>query len=307
MNNIPNVPATPTLPANIDFTKLNAETIVKPGSKIHLHKDFDASRVDAGITKAQGLEALEQAKAVLFDYQDKFYAQSDRSLLIVIQGIDAAGKDGTIKHVMEGINPEGVDVYSFKEPSKEEMSHDYLWRHNLALPELGKIAIFNRSHYENVLVTRVHPELLWPRTAIPFPSDIWSQRYQNINDWEKRLNDNGTVVVKLFLHLSRQEQGRRFMSRIDDPSKHWKVSPTDMVERGFWDDYTAAFSDMLGNTSTEYAPWHVIPADHKWFSHLSTMAVLLEAMKTINPSYPTVSAAVEKELADMKKELEAGK
>ena len=235
--------------------------------------------------------------------QDRFFAQADRSLLIVLQGIDTAGKDGTIKHVMSGLNPEGVDVHSFKAPSATERAHDYLWRHQTALPELGRIAVFNRSHYENVLITRVHPELLWPRTAVLDSDDIWQRRYRDINDWERYLTDNGTIIVKLFLNLSKGEQERRFLARIDEPEKNWKFSAADLRERAFWDDYQGAFQDMLSYTSTDWAPWHVIPADHKWFSHLSTSAVLLETLRDLNPHYPQVDAAAKAELAEAKKEL----
>ena len=293
--------------SDIDYEAWAKETIVPAHSIVHLHKEYDASRKPKGLSKEKGLEMLERLKTKLFDYQDALYADEGRSMLIVLQGIDAAGKDGTIKHVMEGVNPEGVDVYGFKEPSKEEMSHDYLWRHEAKVPALGKISIFNRSHYENVLVTRVHPEYLWPKTDLGFPKDIWKQRYKEINNWEKRLNDQGTKIVKFFLHLSREEQGRRFMARIEDKDKNWKVSPTDMVERGYWDEYTAAFTDMLNETSTDYAPWHVLPSDHKWFSHLSALSVLIKAMEDINPQYPTVDAAMLADLEKMKKELEAGK
>lgn len=290
--------------SKVDFAKLNAQTLVRPGTHVDLERDFDSSRTLPGLDKHTGTEALEAAKKVLFDYQDKFYAGADRSLLIVFQGMDASGKDGTIKHVMEGVNPEGVDVYSFKAPSTAERNHDYLWRHNKALPELGKIAIFNRSHYENVLITRVHPELLWPRTAIPFPKDIWAERYRAINDWERRLSENGTVIVKFFLHLSKDEQARRFLSRTNDPTKHWKISPSDMTERKYWGKYQEAFAQMLTHTSTDVAPWHVIPADNKWVGRLSTLAVLLETMKAIDPQYPTVSADGEKAIDQMRKALE---
>ena len=298
--------AAPTV-AETDFSKLARECLVPPNSIAHLHKEYDASRIAEGFAKDSGLAAMNEAKAQIFALQDKLYADVKSSMLIVLQGIDAAGKDGTIKHVMDGVNPEGVDVYGFKEPSKEEMLHDYLWRHEKVAPALGKIAIFNRSHYENVLVTRVHPKLLWPKTDVPAPEHIWKQRYKEINDWEKRLTDQGTVVVKLFLHLSRKEQGKRFLARLDDPTKNWKVSPTDMVERGYWDDYTKAFTDMLNNTSTDYAPWYVIPSDHKWFGHLSSVSVILDAFKRINPKYPDPDPAVMANLDKMKQELLDGK
>lgn len=296
--------------SRIDYEKIAAATRVEPGRTVHLHRDFDPGRHDSDLGKEGGEEALAAAKIELFDLQDKFYAQADRSLLIVLQAIDAAGKDSTVKHVMSGLNPEGVDVHSFKAPSAVERSHDYLWRHQLVLPELGRIAVFNRSHYENVTVTRVHPDLLWPHTAASTDAasmnkDIWHQRYREINDWERHLVENGTVVVKLFLHLSKKEQRIRFLARIDEQAKNWKVSPSDMTERAYWDDYTRAFSEMLSHTSTDHAPWHVIPADHKWYSHLSTFAVLLETMRAIDPAYPEVPPGTLAHLADIKQQLES--
>ena len=288
---------------SVQWKVLVEATRVTPGSTVDLAKDFDPGRHDEQLGKDAGTAALAQAEAALLDLQDRFFAQADRSLLIVLQGIDTAGKDGTIKHVMSGLNPEGVDVHSFKAPSATERAHDYLWRHQTALPELGRIAVFNRSHYENVLITRVHPELLWPRTAVLDSDDIWQRRYRDINDWERYLTDNGTIIVKLFLNLSKGEQERRFLARIDEPEKNWKFSPADLRERAFWDDYQGAFQDMLSHTSTDWAPWHVIPADHKWFSHLSTSAVLLETLRDLNPHYPQVDAAAKAELAEAKKEL----
>ena len=288
---------------SVQWKVLVEATRVTPGSTVDLAMDFDPGRHDEQLGKDAGTAALAQAEAALLDLQDRFFAQADRSLLIVLQGIDTAGKDGTIKHVMSGLNPEGVDVHSFKTPSATERAHDYLWRHQTALPELGRIAVFNRSHYENVLITRVHPELLWPRTAVLDSDDIWQRRYRDINDWERYLTDNGTIIVKLFLNLSKGEQERRFLARIDEPEKNWKFSPADLRERAFWDDYQGAFQDMLGHTSTDWAPWHVIPADHKWFSHLSTFAVLLETLRDLNPHYPQVDAAAKAELAQAKKEL----
>ena len=285
------------------WRSLAEATRVKPQSTVDLARDFDPGRHDEQLGKDAGVAALAEAEAALLDLQDRFLAQADRSLLIVLQGIDAAGKDGTIKHVMRGLNPEGVEVHSFKAPSASERAHDYLWRHQVALPEFGRIAVFNRSHYENVLITRVHPELLWPRTAALDVADIWQRRYHEINEWERYLTGNGTTVVKLFLNISKGEQQRRFLARIDEPEKNWKFSPADLQERGFWDAYHEAFQDMLSHTSTEWAPWHVIPADHKWFSHLSTSAVLLETLRDLDPQYPTVDVATKAALAEAKKTL----
>ncbi len=289
--------------SSANWKALAQATVVRPGTKVDLAKDFDPGRHDKELGKRRGLDELAEATAALFDLQDRFFAQAQRSLLIVLQAIDAAGKDGTIKHVMSGLNPEGVDVHSFKAPSETERAHDYLWRHQTALPELGRIAVFNRSHYENVLVTRVHPEFLWPRTAVLDAEDLWHRRYRDINGWERYLTDNGTVIVKLFLNVSREEQERRFLKRIDKPEKNWKFSTADLRERKFWDDYQLAFEQMLTHTSTDWAPWHVIPADHKWFSHLSTSAVLLETLRGLDPRYPTVSDDEKSELAQAKYEL----
>jgi PPK2 family polyphosphate:nucleotide phosphotransferase len=290
----------------VDYRKLAAACLVKPGSTVDLVHDFDPGRAEHHLGKKSSKIALGQAKHDLFVLQDKFYAQANHSLLLVLQAIDAAGKDGTIKHVMSGLNPEGVDVYSFKAPSETERAHDYLWRHQLVVPELGRIAVFNRSHYENVTVTRVHPELLWPRSADLSSKHIWRRRYRQINDWERYLTENGTVIIKLFLHLSRAEQKHRFLQRIDDENKNWKVSSSDMREREFWPQYQEAFSEMLTHTSTEYAPWYIIPADHKWFSHISTFAILLETMKGLHPAYPELDSAGRADLATIKAELMSG-
>ena len=291
---------------SIDYRKLAAACRVEPGSTVDLEHDFDPGRADHHLDKQAAEVALEQAQQELFALQDKFYAQADHALLLVLQAIDAAGKDGTIKHVMSGMNPEGVDVYSFKAPSTKERSHDYLWRHQLVVPELGRIAVFNRSHYENVTVTRVHPELLWPRSADLTSKHIWHRRYRQINDWERYLSENGTVIIKLFLYVSRAEQKKRFLDRIDDETKNWKVSASDMKERENWAKYQQAFSDMLTHTSTEHAPWHVIPADHKWFSHISTFAILLETMKGLHPAYPELDGEDKANLATIKAELMSG-
>ena len=207
---------------------------------------------------------------MLAEYQERLAAQDTYGVLVVLQALDAAGKDGTIRHVMSGVNPQGVAVSSFKAPSAEELDHDYLWRHARALPARGEIGIFNRSHYEEVLVVRVHPETLeaerLPREGKD--RDVWARRYREINDWERYLVDNGIRVVKMFLNLSREEQRTRFLKRIDRPEKNWKFSAADVRERRYWDDYQQAYSDMLSHTSTEWAPWYVLPADHKWFTRI---------------------------------------
>ncbi|MEZ5115142.1 MAG: polyphosphate kinase 2 family protein [Candidatus Nanopelagicales bacterium] len=277
--------------------------LVPPGRTVDLDRDYDAGRKDPDLDKDEGAAALADGISQLFAYQDKFYAQADRAMLVVLQAIDAAGKDGTVKHVMTGLNPAGVDVHSFKAPSATERAHDFLWRHNLVLPELGRIGIFNRSHYENVIVTRVHPQMLWPDVPEEQRPHLWKRRYREINDWERYLTDNGTVIVKFFLHVSKKEQERRFLERIDDPAKNWKFSAADLHERQYWDDYRTVFQDMLNHTSTEWAPWYVLPADHKWFSHLSASAVLLEAMARIDPQYPDVTAQQKADLAHAKEDL----
>lgn len=287
------------------FDQFAGPTVVPPNAGItDLQEQYRPDWLPEGITKKQGAKLLQEAKDELFALQDRFYADGNRALLILLQGMDASGKDGTIKHVMEGVNPQGVEVHSFKAPSHLDMSHDFLWRNEIAAPRLGQIGIFNRSQYENVLITRVHPELIWPKTSVPSNGDIWQTRYRQINDWERRLEEQGTTIVKLFLNLSKEEQARRFLSRIDDPAKNWKVSPSDMKERGYWNDYLNAFTEMLNNTSTDYAPWHVLPADNKWFLRLAAVSVILGEMRAIDPKYPTVSDEDRANLAVMRAQLE---
>ncbi|GAA2788548.1 polyphosphate kinase 2 family protein [Mycolicibacterium pallens] len=282
---------------------LAAGTLVAPGTVVNLAKDFDPGLRDRHIRKDEHDAALLDAKRVLMDLQDKFLASADRALLIILQAIDAAGKDSTIKHVMSGLNPEGVHVYNFTAPSAHERAHDYLWRHQRVLPELGRIAVFNRSHYENVLITRVHPETLWPQSAVPQEDNIWHNRFRSINAWERHLTDNGTTIIKLFLNLSRAEQSRRFLARIQNPEKNWKFSVADLQERAFWDDYQVAFEEMLTHTSTRWAPWYVIPSDRKWFGHLCTSAVLVNVLRGLNPHYPAVDPRTKAQLAHAEQQL----
>ncbi len=280
---------------------------VKPGSRVSLGKDFDPGFKGPFARKKDGAELLRRGVEVLAEYQARLAAQDTYGVLVVLQGIDAAGKDGTIRHVMSGVNPEGVTVRSFKVPSSEELAHDYLWRCAKNLPERGEIGIFNRSHYEEVLVARVHPEYLSGERLPPqaMGPDMWTRRYREINNWERYLSDNGFVIVKLFLNLSREEQRVRFLQRIDVPEKNWKFSASDVRDRARWDDYQKAFSDMLSNTSTSWAPWHVIPADHKWYARICASAVLADALTRIDPQYPALSKEAECELADARAELEA--
>jgi PPK2 family polyphosphate:nucleotide phosphotransferase len=280
---------------------------VKPGSKVTLAKDFDpgfkagiADKTAAAALRAEGVEMLSE-------FQARLAAQNTYAVLVVLQALDAAGKDGTIRHVMSGVNPQGVRVHSFKQPSTEELDHDFLWRYEQRLPRRGEIGIFNRSHYEEVLVVRVHPELL-DRQHLPASAkrgNVWSRRYQAINEWEHYLTDNGFLIVKLFLNLSKEEQRTRFLRRLDLPDHNWKFSTADVAERKHWSDYQKAFSQMLSNTSTPWAPWYVIPADRKWFSRLGAAAVLVHALMELDPQFPVVDAEQRGALGEIKLELEA--
>jgi PPK2 family polyphosphate:nucleotide phosphotransferase len=306
--------------ARIDrLTELVERVRVAPGSKVVLERDYDPGRTAGWLRKTHGAEYLALGKQLLADYQDRLAAQQTYGLLVVLQGIDASGKDGTIKHVMSGVNPQGVTVTSFKAPSAEELEHDYLWRQVRRLPGRGEIGIFNRSHYEEVLVVRVHPELLererlpgkataGSRSRIPRHArhrDVWVRRYREINDWERYLVDNGFRVVKLFLNISREEQRKRFLKRIDRPDKNWKFSAGDVAERQRWDDYQRAFSEMLSHTSTEWAPWYVIPANRKWFARILSAAVIVRALAEIDPQYPTIDEHARQALEQARARLEA--
>ncbi len=249
-------------------------------------------------------DIVELAKA-----QELLYASDTWSILIVLQAMDAAGKDGTIKHVMSGVNPQGCQIFSFKQPSHEELDHNFLWRNMVRLPERGKIGIFNRSYYEEVLVVKVHPEYLAAQ-RIPdakVNGDFWKARYEDINNFEKHLSRNGTRIVKFFLHLSKDEQRERFLARINDPDKHWKISPSDISERKYWNDYMEAFEECIHETSTEWAPWYVIPADHKWVSRALIARILAREIDSLNLKYPEVSPAKLKDIEAAKQQLEAEK
>ncbi len=280
---------------------------VTPGSRVNLGKDFDPA-FKAGVKKKkEGVALLESGVRLLSEYQARLAAQDTWGVLVVLQALDAAGKDGTIRHVMSGVNPQGVAVHSFKVPSPEELDHDFLWRYARCLPARGQIGIFNRSHYEEVLVVRVHPEILdrqkLPRSAKK--GDVWKRRYREINDWERYLTDNGFRIVKLFLNLSHEEQRIRFLRRLDLPDHNWKFSTADVTERARWDEYQNAFSQMLSHTSTEWAPWHVIPADRKWFARIGAGAVLAHALMQIDPRFPTVTKQHRQALLEVKETLEA--
>jgi PPK2 family polyphosphate:nucleotide phosphotransferase len=278
---------------------------VKPGSEVSLGKDFDpAFKVGS---KKQGQELLSRGIDLLAEYQSRLYADDTHGVLIVLQALDAAGKDGTIRHVMSGVNPQGVSVHSFKVPSSAELDHDYFWRFAQRLPGRGEIGIFNRSYYEEVLVVRVHPELL-ENQKLPKGSrgpGVWKRRFREINDWERSLTDNGIKIVKLFLNLSKEEQRARFLRRIDLPDHNWKFSSADVREREHWPEYQEAFSEMLTHTSTEWAPWYVIPADRKWFARIAAGAVIANTLIDIDPRYPTIDNKARANLQEIKKTLEA--
>ena len=280
---------------------------VEPGARVRLARDFDP-RFKAGVKKKkEGRRLLDEGVGLLSEYQARLAAQDTWGVLIVLQALDAAGKDGTIRHVMSGVNPQGVAVHSFKVPSAEELDHDYLWRYAQRLPARGEIGIFNRSHYEEVLVVRVHPENL-DRQKLPEAAkrgDIWKRRYREINAWERHLTDNGFRIVKLLLNLSKEEQRIRFLRRLDLPDHNWKFSTADVAERRRWDDYQEAFSEMLSHTSTEWAPWHVIPADRKWFARIAVGSVLVHALMEIDPQFPRVSERQHDHLLEVKAQLEA--
>jgi PPK2 family polyphosphate:nucleotide phosphotransferase len=253
--------------------------LVAPGSKIKL-ADFDPGATH-GVSKAAATRHLAKNLERLSVLQYLLYAEARRSLLVVLQGIDAGGKDGTIQHVMSGLNPQGVDVTSFKVPEGAEKRHDYLWRVHSAVPEWGKIGIFNRSHYEDVLVVRVHGLA---------PKPVWSKRYDEINDFERMLSNNGVRIVKFLLYISKDEQAKRFRQRIDDKRKNWKFSPSDLKERGYWDQYTDAYQDMLRKCSTKCAPWYVIPANNKWFRNLAVSQILRETLESMDLKFPKPAA-----------------
>lgn len=262
-----------------------------------------------GMKKKDAGKELQQDVQRLCEMQDKLYAQDTHSLLLVFQALDAAGKDSCIKHVLSGVNPQGVDVSSFKQPSTEELDHDFLWRCNKRLPERGRIGIFNRSYYEEVLVVRVHPDFLKaqhlpPKVLGDLGKDFWNARYETINNFENHLVQNGITVVKFFLHVSKDEQKRRFLDRINEPEKNWKFSPTDVKERQSWGDYMQSYRAMLRHTSTKVAPWYVVPADRKWVTRMIVMRVILETLEGLNLKYPKLDNTRLEDLKTMRKVLE---
>jgi len=257
--------------------------------------------------KPRAKELLETGVEILAELQDVLYAQDQWSILLIFQAMDAAGKDGAIKHVMSGINPQGCQVFSFKSPSAEDLKHDYLWRCLKSLPERGRIGIFNRSYYEETLAVRVHPEFLAKQKIPPqlITKNIWEDRYEDIRNVERYLTRNGVVIRKFFLHVSAGEQKKRFLERLDNPAKNWKFSSADSRERGFWKDYMKAYEDMICNTATDEAPWYVVPADNKWFTRVVVAAAVIDALASLDLRYPEVSKAQSEELAVTKKELMA--
>ena len=291
-----------------NFLRLDDKLLVKPETQADLEK-YDTSYSAMFKDKEEAKELLVKDIQRLTELQDMLYAQDRYSILIVFQAMDAAGKDGTIKHVMSGVNPQGCNVSSFKQPNDVELKHDFLWRINREVPRKGMIKIFNRSHYEEVLVTRVHPEYILKQNLPGIDSvnkidkDFWKQRYKQINNYEKHLADNGTVILKFFLHVSKDEQKKRFMERIDKPEKNWKFSSADVVERKYWKQYMKAYEEAISATSKEYAPWYIIPADRKWFMRTAVGDIIVGTMEQMDLSYPNVSKENLQELEEAKKIL----
>jgi PPK2 family polyphosphate:nucleotide phosphotransferase len=271
---------------------------IDPGDTLHLTSE----------DKPRAKEALAMGVSLLAELQDMLYAQDRWAVLLIFQAMDAAGKDSAIKHVMSGVNPQGCQVYSFKAPSEEELDHDFLWRCMIRLPERGRIGIFNRSYYEETLIVRVHREFL-EKQKLPaelVTKHIWEERFQDIRNFERYLTRNGVVIRKFFLHVSREEQKKRFLERIEEPEKHWKFSANDIRERQYWDDYMKAYEDMIRNTAAKRAPWYVVPADHKWFTRVVVAAAVIDAMYSLDLHYPKLSKEKLKELDAAKKALLAG-
>lgn len=290
-----------------DIKKFARRFLVEPDSKVDIARDFDPRDTKGYDKPENATEILDDGVELLAEYQDRLYAENARALLVVLQALDAAGKDSTIKHVMSGVNPAGCQVTSFKAPSAEELDHDYLWRCVKALPARGNIGIFNRSHYEEVLVVRVHPGFLTGQRLPPntLGDGLWKQRFRQINAFEQHLVDNGTEVVKIFLHVSKEEQRQRQLERIDKPEKNWKFNAGDIEERTHWDAYMTAYQEVLEHTSTAAAPWYVVPADKKWFARIAVAAVIASKLIDMDPQYPTVSQAQREEMLACRAKLTA--
>lgn len=286
---------------------------VKPGTKVRL-KDYDPgweqtdelARLGKQTVKQRAEELLESSIAELAEAQELLYADNRHAVLLILQGMDAAGKDGTIRKVMSGVNPQGCQVFCFKAPSAEELDHTFLWRYTSRLPERGRIGIFNRSYYEDVLIVRVHPELLSP--YLPDGKrgkSFWKARMDDINNLEEHLVRNGTLVLKFFLHISKDEQKRRFLDRLNEPEKHWKFNPADLTERGYWDDYVDAYEQALTETSTKHAPWYIVPADHKWVAHAVIASILSTSINALDLEFPKLTAERKQVLEAARQQLEA--
>lgn len=278
---------------------------VDGGKKFRLDEYDPADTAGLEMEGKEAKEMLREGVEMLADLQARLYAQDRRGVLLIFQAMDAAGKDGTIKHVMSGVNPQGVQVFSFKQPSEEELDHDYFWRCTKRLPERGRIGIFNRSYYEEVLIVRVHPEIL---AAQRIPEElvgkkIWKERFEDINGFERHLARQGYLILKFFLNVSRKEQKKRFLARLDEPDKHWKFSLTDVRERAFWKDYMNAYEEMIAATATEHAPWHVVPADNKWFTRLAVAATIVRALERLDLRYPEIDEKKRRELAEARRAL----
>jgi len=284
--------------------KLSKHFRVDSGKKFHL-KDYDPGDTEKLNSEERARDLLEKGVTRMAELQDMLYAQNRWGLLLIFQAMDAAGKDGIIKHVMSGVNPQGCQVYSFKTPSVEELNHDYLWRNMKCLPERGRIGIFNRSYYEEVLVVRVHPKLLANERIPPtlITKNIWDERFTDICSWERYLSRNGFVIRKFFLNVSKKEQKKRFLARLQDPEKNWKFSTADLHEREYWDDYMHAYQDMIANTATVHAPWFVVPADNKWFTRVVVAAAIVDTLEDLKLSYPKVDPQKRKELEAARKAL----
>jgi PPK2 family polyphosphate:nucleotide phosphotransferase len=291
-----------------EATRLAEPFCITKGSKFRLG-NFDPADTNGVKSKKHAAKLLEQSSALASQMQEKLYAQDRWALLLIFQGMDAAGKDGSIKHVMSGVNPQGCDVHPFKAPTSEELDHDFLWRCHNVMPERGKIGIFNRSYYEEVLVVRVHPTLL-KNERLPdalLTKHLWNERYEDINAFERYLSRNGVLIRKFFLHISKEEQKKRFLERLEDSQKNWKFSMDDIKERGFWNDYQEAYEEMVQSTATKHAPWYVVPADNKWFLRLIVASAIVEALGQLDLAFPEVDKAKKKELAAINDSLLAEK
>jgi PPK2 family polyphosphate:nucleotide phosphotransferase len=291
-----------------EATRLAEPYCITNGEEFRL-ADFDPDDTDGVKSKRHAEKLVTESAEAASLLQEKLYAQDRWALLLIFQGMDAAGKDGSIKHVMSGVNPQGCDVFSFKSPTNEELNHDFLWRCHKVVPERGKIAIFNRSYYEEVLVVRVHPGVLKSEKlpASLVTKHVWDERYEDINAFEKYLTRNGVVIRKFFLHISKEEQRKRFLARLDDSKKNWKFSMSDVKERGFWKDYQEAYEELIQKTASKHAPWYVVPGNTKWFSRLVIASAIVEALHGLDLQYPDVDKAKKKELAEIEESLKEGK